>query len=127
MANTIVPYSPGPKIKLSDRSPQVMQVTVHITADVMAPAFALKKANVWLSMNAGHLLLAENPELVLGEPLQWRFDVIHSLPSRTKPGTARRSFLGRLQMDAVSGEIYNQEQLIKELTANADAIAVSVA
>jgi hypothetical protein len=116
MANTVVPYSPDRKIKLSDRPPQVMQVTVHIQADVIAPAFALKKANVWLSMNAGHLLLAENPELVLGESLMWRFDVIRSLPSRTRPGTARRSFLGRMQMDAVSGEIDQRNLLMPEFT-----------
>jgi hypothetical protein len=80
---------------------------------VLTPAAALRKANVWLSMNAGHLLLAENPELVLREPLQWRFDVIYSLPDRAKPGTVRSAYLGKLQMDAASGEIYNQAHVMR--------------
>jgi hypothetical protein len=104
-----------------------MQVNVYIRADVMAPAMALRKANAWLSMNAGHLLVAENPELVLREPLQWRFDVIYSLPNRRQPGTVQRSYLGRLHMDAISGEVSEQEQLLKELTANAEALAVRAA
>jgi hypothetical protein len=37
-----------------------MQVAVHIHAEVMAPERALHTANVWLAMNAGHLLLAED-------------------------------------------------------------------
>lgn len=78
-------------------------------------------------MNAGHLLLAENPELVLREPLQWRFDISYSLPERARPGTTRRTYLGKLQMDAASGEVYDQLRVIEELTANADALAVRTA
>mgnify|MGYP001010008506 CR=1 FL=1 len=51
----------------------------------------------------------------------------YSLPQRQAPGTARRTLLGRIQMDAVSGDIYDQERLIEELTANADALAVRAA
>lgn len=86
-----------------------MPVSIYIKADVPAPAIAQRKANIWLSMNAGHLLLAENPELVLREPLQWRFDVIYSVPSRSKPGVVQRSYPGRMQMDAVSGEVSDPE------------------
>ena len=45
-----------------------LQVNVHVQATVTAPEVATHKANVWLSMNAGHLLMAENPELLLDEP-----------------------------------------------------------
>lgn len=112
MAETIIPFTEEPV----NRNTQFMQVNIYIKADVMTPATALRKANVWLSMNAGHLLLAENPELVVGEPLQWRFDVIHSLPQRRLPGMTRRTLLGRMQMNATSGDIHEPERLIKSLS-----------
>lgn len=123
MADTIIPFTEEPV----NRNTQFMQVNIYIKADVLTPAAALRKANVWLSMNAGHLLLAENPELIVGEPLQWRFDVIHSLPQRRAPGTTRRTLLGRMQIDAISGDIHEPERLIEELTANANALAVRAA
>ena len=105
----------------------LLQVSVHLQATVMAPDVARHKANVWLSMNAGHLLLAENPELVLSERLEWRFDVVRSIPRRDKPGKVRRNAIGRMQMDAMSGEVVDPESLIKELTTSAEALARSAA
>ena len=127
MTESVIPFSAKSPRSAPDRPGEWMQVTVHINADVMAPAVASSKANVWLSMNAGHLLLAENPELVLREPLQWRFDVIRTIPNRLMPGKVQRVYLGRLHMDAASGEIRDQDHLIEELTANADALAVRAA
>ena len=127
MTETVIQFAVEQPKGRTEHAIDWMQVNVYIKADVMAPALALRKAIVWLSMNAGHLLIAENPELVLREPLQWRFDVIYSLPNRQKPGTALRTYLGRMYMDAISGEVSDQEQLIKELTANADALAVRAA
>lgn len=127
MTDTVVPFTAESPNRRADRSTDRMQVNVYIKADVMAPAMALRKANAWLSMHAGHLLVAENPELVLREPLQWRFDVVYSRPNRQKPGIVQRAYLGRMHMDAISGEVTEQEQLIKELTANADALAVRAA
>lgn len=127
MTETVIPFTAEQPKGQADRPTDRMQVNVYIRADVMAPAVALRKANLWLSMNAGHLLMAENPELLLREPLQWRFDVIYSLPNRRQPGTVQRANLGKIHIDAVTGEIGDQEHLIKELTANADALAVRAA
>jgi len=99
-----------------------MEVNVHLQATVMAPEMARHKANVWLSMNAGHLLLAESPELVLDEPLQWRFHVTRSVPRRDKPGATHKSEIGHMRLNATTGEILNPIPLIQELTANADAL-----
>ncbi len=99
-----------------------LQVNIHIQATVMAPGVATRKANVWLSMNAGHLLLAENPELLLDEPLRWRFDVILSKPRLDRPGHATRRFIGRMLTDAITGEVDESESLIKELIASADVL-----
>lgn len=99
-----------------------LHVSVHVQADVINPALALHKANVWLAMNAGHLLLAEAPELVLDEPLRWRFAVVRTVPRRDRPGAVSRNWIGQMQIDAVNGDVVAPESLIEELTANADAL-----
>ena len=99
-----------------------MHASVFIQADVIDPATAQHKANVWLTMNAGHLLSAEKPELVLGQPLCWRFAVVSATTLRDLPGTVSRNWIGYMQMEAVTGEVIAPESLIEELTANADAL-----
>lgn len=96
MAAMVLPAHHQPKNQID----ALLQVSVHLQVTVMAPDAARHRANVWLSMNAGHLLLAENPELVLDEPLCWRFDVVRSLPRRMKPGTVQRSIVGRTLKEA---------------------------
>jgi len=122
MTAMILPTQRRPQSTTHNAPDELLEVSVYLQAMVMAPATAQHKATIWLSMNAGHLLLAENPELVLGQPLLWRFEVVHSLPRRDKPGHVNRTIVGRLQMDAVTGEVVTPETLIKELTTNADAL-----
>jgi hypothetical protein len=122
MTAMILPAQYRPESTTHHATDEYLQVSVHLQVMVMAPPMAQHKATVWLSMNAGHLLLAENPELVLGQPLIWRFDVVRSLPRRAKPGTVNRTFVGRMAIDAVTGEVVNPETLIQELTTNAGAL-----
>jgi hypothetical protein len=119
MVAMVLPADRGP----GNHTDALLQVSVHLQVTVMAPEAARHKANVWLSMNAGHLLLAEDPELVLNEPLRWRFDVVRSLPRRARLGTVQRNIVGRIHVDAVSGEIVNSETLVEELTASANSLA----
>ena len=65
-------------------------VSVFVQADVLNPEIVRHKANLWLGMNVGNLLAAENPELLLGEILRWRFDVFLTQPILDVPGTATR-------------------------------------
>jgi hypothetical protein len=109
---------------LRNGADEMLQVSVHLQATVMTPGAARHRANVWLSMNAGHLLLADNPELVLCQSLEWRFDVVRSLPLRSTPGAVQRNVVGRVHMDAVTGAITDPEALIAELTQNADALTL---
>lgn len=99
----------------------VMEVAVHLQATVMAPEAALRRANVWLSMYAGHLLQAEEPELILGEPLRWRFRILRSAPRLDAPGHTHCQGIGTLLMDAVSGEVIEPKETIESLITNADA------
>jgi hypothetical protein len=102
---------------------ETIQVTVHVQAEVISPKLALRSANVWLAMNAGHLLQVSNPELVLGDALQWRFDVFLTVPQLDPAGTVSRNFIGQMRLDAVTGEVVTPQRLIEELRANTDALA----
>ena len=45
------------------------------------------------------------PEWLLMTPLQWRFDIILTVPQRAKPGTVAHTWIGRLHLDAVTGAV----------------------
>jgi hypothetical protein len=73
-------------------------VTVHVETEVLSPKLARRHANVWLTMNAGHLLLAKNPELLLGDLLEWRFNVFLSTPNMTSQGRFVKTELDRFAL-----------------------------
>jgi hypothetical protein len=105
MAEVIIPIkSPGTMPR--------MQVSVHVQTEVIAPEIARKHANVWLLDNVGNLLRAETPELILGEQLTWRMDVVLTSPSL---GTVGR--VGRLEVDAATGEVLADTTAADSLTA----------
>lgn len=104
---------------------QHIELLVHVQARVLAPAVARRKANVWLLMNAGNLLRADNPELVMGELLLWRFDVIRGMPDLSRPGSAFIHTIGRMSLDATTGEVIAPQDLLTNLHANANALTRS--
>lgn len=100
-----------------------MQVTVHIDTEVLNPEVARRKANVWLLETIGNLLGAENAELILSEPLRWRFDVILGLPDLGHPGSGDLFRVGTIEVNAADGEVLNQLELAKDLHTSAAAAA----
>lgn len=111
MAEVVIPViAPGAAPRL--------QVSVHVQTEVIAPEVARKRANVWLLDNAGNLLRAETPVLVLGEQLFWRMDVVLTSPSL---GTIGR--VGRLEIDAVTGEVLADTTLADTLIADANNLS----
>jgi len=109
-----VEHSINPSVKF----PLKLHIAVHIDAEVLDGEVARRKANVWLLMNAGNLLGAENPELVLHHALMWRVDVILTSPSRGHIGK-----VGQLCLDARTGEVFATATLPEELKVSADALA----
>jgi hypothetical protein len=110
--------------KLGDQlTAERMQVTVHVQAEVLTPTLASRRANIWLTMNAGHLLMVKNPELMLGDMIQWRFDVYRSVPQLDQIGSAIQNRIGQLRLDAMTGEVIEPVTLIEELKANASSLA----
>jgi hypothetical protein len=99
---------------------QRLNLTVHISADVLTPEAARRRANGWLLDNVGNLLLAAEPELVVGDRIVWRAPVILTSPSRGHIGT-----LGTLDLDAVSGEVLADQSTIDQFHARASELAQS--
>ena len=124
MHRTLIPAAAsmaGDKMSVTQDS---IQIAVYVQAEVMAPSVAQHKVNAWLSMHVGHLLVAENPELLLTDPLQWRFDVVLCTPQLSTPGHVTRTPIGRLCVDAVTGAALDPENTIQELTDHAGAPAL---
>lgn len=119
----ILPMAGGRNAEEQTGSERI-QVMIHVQAEVLDPGIARRRANVWLTMNAGHLLMVMNPELVLEEPLQWRFDVMLSVPQLDAPGTAAQKRIGQIRLNAHSGEVIDATALVEELRANAAEITL---
>ena len=87
MTPIVMPVSPTEK---ADR----LQVSVHIQAEVLSAEAARREANYWLLENVGNLLRADNPELVVGERLLWRIDIVLTSPKQEPVGV-----IGRIELD----------------------------
>jgi hypothetical protein len=93
-----------------------VQIDMHLHVEVLGPEKVRRLANIWLLNNVGNLLGAEDPELVLGERISWRYDVI-----LTSLSTGHKGRLGRIHMDARTGEYLSLEESVEELLSNAEA------
>jgi hypothetical protein len=106
-----------PKTVAEAQSVTKMRVAVHIDTVVLHPEVARRKANVWLTMYAGHLLRADNPELILKDGLFWRYEVILTSPHGGDIGT-----VGQIQVKAETGEVVSGESLADELSAQSTSL-----
>ena len=97
-----------------------LQISVHVQAEVLSAEVARRRANVWLLEHIGNLLRAESPELVLGDRLVWRADVMLTSPSRGRVGV-----IGRLELDALTGDVLADESLAEELLPRARALTAN--
>ena len=104
-------------VATDDPSASRLQISVHVQTDVVAPEIARRRANAWLLEHAGNLLRAEAPELILGEPLVWRVDVVLTNPEVGVVGS-----VGRIEVDAATGEVLAGTTAAEELIANAYAL-----
>lgn len=101
------------------QSEERILLDVHLYAEVLGPEKVRRKANVWLLDHVGHLLRAEDPEIVIGAHLTWRVTVVLTSPQRGRVGP-----LGYLHLDARTGEVLVREGMVEEFVANADALTV---
>lgn len=113
MNSIIVPVSS------TDRADR-LQIIIHIQTEVLSAEVARRRANIWLVENIGNLLRAEAPELVLGNRLVWRVDVLLTSPSRGRVG-----LIGRLEVDATTGDVLADASLAEELLPRARAVTAN--
>ena len=102
----------------SPRDAKYVNVTVHVSAEVIAPDVARRKASGWLVDHVGNLLHAEQPQLLVGERLLWQMQV-----ALTSPRVGVIGYIGPIQLDATSGEIINSEETAAKLTRHVATLA----
>jgi hypothetical protein len=93
-----------------------LQINIHLQAEIISAEAARREVNFWLLENIGNLLRAENPELVVGDRLVWRLDIVLTSPTRGRVGP-----VGRVEIEATTGEVLADETLVKELSPRAHA------
>jgi hypothetical protein len=113
MVDVVIPVSPPDAASHLES----VQINVHVQAKVVSPEVARRQANVWLLENVGNLLRAETPELVAGERLVWRVDIVLTSPTR---GTVGR--VGQLEIDSSTGDVMADAAPAQEIIAYAQAL-----
>ena len=91
---------------------------IDVQARIISAETACHKASFFLAMNAGHLLRAENPKLLLdNDTLKWQLEVVLTSPSG-KPA----QHASYIYLSAQDGSVLATEETIESLTtlANAD-------
>lgn len=102
----------------SPRDAKHVNVTVHVSAEVIAPDIARRKASGWLVDHVGNLLHAEQPQLLVSERLMWQMQV-----ALTSPRVGLIGYLGSIQLDALTGEIVNAEAIAAKLAQHVATLA----
>lgn len=103
---------------VAERRDERMLLNVHLRAEILGPEQICRKANTWLLEHVGHLLRAEDPEIVIGEELTWRVTVVLTSPEKGRVGP-----VGQLHLLADTGKALIRDGMIEEFIANASALA----
>lgn len=87
-------------------------ILVQIEPEIISAKKARQQANGWLAIDMGHLLRAENPKLRLNASFQlrWRLDIV-----LTSANGEPLETLGQLELDAVTGQPFNDSTLRSQL------------
>lgn len=110
-------------IELSDVLPQVetaqVDITVHVSARLnVTQVAARRKVNVFLLNEIGTGLGGDTPMLVVqNDRLRWRVPVILALSPIGRLGQ-----VGQIDVDAQTGEILADDQLIKDIADHAERL-----
>ena len=78
---------------------------------------AKQQANRLLTMNVGNLLYAGEPELLIGQELQWRVPVLYALPKVGKLGKVGEVLVNVDTGDVTSAEMTTQEDIERNVEA----------
>jgi hypothetical protein len=98
-----------------------LEVDIKVTADVNFSAYAARqKVNDFVLSDISYMMHAGAPTLVLAERVCWRVPVILSLTSQGDVGE-----VGTIDVDVETGQMRVTPQLIAEINARAQGLALS--
>jgi len=115
-------------VELSRVLPQVeaaqVDITVHVSTKLnVTQVAARRKVNVFLLNEIGTGLGSDIPTLVVhNDRLCWRVPVILALAPRGRLGQ-----VGQIDVDAQTGEVLADDQLIRDVTEHAQRLAAGSA
>jgi len=100
-----------------------LEVDIKVRADMNISAFAAKqKVNGFVLSDISYMMHAGDPTLILTERICWRVPIILSLTSRGDVGE-----VGAIDVDVETGQMRVTPQLIAEINARAQGLALSAA
>jgi hypothetical protein len=99
-----------------------LEVDIKVSAEVNVSAYAARqKVNSFVLSEISYMMHAGDPVLVLAERIRWRVPVILSLTSRGDVGE-----VGAVDVDVETGQLHVTPQLIAEINARAEGLALSI-
>jgi len=110
-------------VKVSELLPQLkaahVDITVHVSARLnVTQVAARRQVNVFVLNEIGTGLGSGTPRLIAqGDRLCWRVPVILALPPKGRIGQ-----VGEIDIDAQTGEILADDQLIRDITDHAERL-----
>jgi hypothetical protein len=100
-----------------------LEVDIKVTADVNISAYAARqRVDNFVLSDISYLMHAGDPVIVLAERICWRVPVILSLASRGAVGE-----IGAIDVDVETGQMHITPQLIAEMKARAEGLALGSA
>jgi len=96
-----------------------LEIDIKVTADINVSAYAARqKVNSFVLNEISYMLHAGEPDLILRDLICWRVPVVLSLTSRGDVGE-----VGAIDVNAETGQLYSNPQLIEEVSARAESLA----
>jgi hypothetical protein len=96
-----------------------VDIHIHITAPVnVTPFVARQRVNTFVISEISTQLLADTPELSVGERLCWSVSVMLTSPARGVVGK-----VGDILVDAGTGELLVNDELVRRMTDDARRLA----
>lgn len=96
-----------------------LDIRIHVTGKVAISApVARRRVTRFVVSHIGNLLCAGEPELVVDERFAWRVPVLLTLPGEGVLGQ-----VGQVNVDAETGEVDIDPDLIEEIQRNARTLA----
>lgn len=98
-----------------------LEIAIKVTADMNVSAYAARqKVDSFILSEISYMMHAGEPNLVISESICWRVPIVLSQASQGDIGE-----VGFIDVNAETGQMYTNPQLITEVSARAEGLAAS--